>query len=287
MFTVFEAINHFFLEKIKNCTNFRLNYKTIEMSNQYNQQPPNAYPPLNDDKNVNPIGFKGYNTSTQPAPPSYDYGIEQNQFYPSTAAISPNNDGTPGSQLNFTFSDAKIRHAFIRKVYVILTAQLSITVGFIALFLFCEPVQTWFSASQNQWLLWVIVALTFVIIIVLACCDGVRRQHPLNLIILFVFTILESVLLGAISATYNTNSVILAAGITVFVVVGITIFSFQTKYDFTGMGIYLFVFLLVLFGFGILAAIIRSQILTIVYASIGAVIFSFYIVFDTQLMMGE
>ena len=38
--------------------------------------------------------------------------------------------------------------------------------------------------------------------------------------------------------------------------------------------------------FGIFAGIFRTDILNVVYASLGAVIFSIYIVVDTQMMMG-
>ena len=69
-------------------------------------------------------------------------------------------------------------------------------------------------------------------------------------------------------------------------VIGLTLFAFQTKYDFTGMGTYLFVFVLILMVFGLVAAIIRSNIMSIVYAALGAGLFSMYLVFDTQLMMG-
>jgi protein lifeguard len=109
----------------------------------------------------------------------------------------------------------------------------------------------------------------------------------LNLILLGIFTIAESILLGAISASYKVDTVLIAVGITAVVVVGLTIFSFQTKIDFTGLGTYLFVAFLVLFAFSILALIIRSKILNIVYAALGAGLFSMYLVFDTQLMMGK
>ena len=48
----------------------------------------------------------------------------------------------------------------------------------------------------------------------------------------------------------------------------------------------MFVFLLVLMGFGFLCIIIRNHIMDIVYAALGTCIFSFYLVFDTQLMLG-
>jgi protein lifeguard len=48
----------------------------------------------------------------------------------------------------------------------------------------------------------------------------------------------------------------------------------------------LFVVLIVVICFGILCAFVRSYYLRMIYASLGAIVFSLYLVFDTQLMMG-
>jgi FtsH-binding integral membrane protein len=52
------------------------------------------------------------------------------------------------------------------------------------------------------------------------------------------------------------------------------------------MGGILFVGLLILMIFGIVAIFIPGRILTLVYASLGALLFCFYLVYDIQLMMG-
>jgi len=183
-----------------------------------------------------------------------------------------------------TFSDTKIRHAFIRKVYSIVSFQLLITIAFIAVIIYVPPLKGFFYS--NNWILWLLLAGTVVVMLVLACCESVARSYPLNMILLLVFTLMEGLLVGCISSVYKTDTVLIAAGITFFVVVGLTLFSFQTKIDFTGFGTYLFVFGLVLFGFGIFSIIFRSQIMSIVYAALGAGLFSMYLVFDTQLIMG-
>ncbi|RNA43099.1 lifeguard 1-like, partial [Brachionus plicatilis] len=166
----------------------------------------------------------------------------------------------------------------------IVTLQLLITVAITALFVFLKPVKIFFYS--NSWILWVALGCTLAIMIVLVCCESVSRKYPINIILLMVFTVFESILVGAISAVYSINTVFIALGITSVVVIALTIFAFQTKIDFTGYGIYLFVFAIVLFVFGIVAAILRSQILNILYAALGAGLFSFYLVFDTQLMLG-
>lgn len=52
------------------------------------------------------------------------------------------------------------------------------------------------------------------------------------------------------------------------------------------MGGFVLVSLTVLLIFGILAAIWSNQIVNMVYACLGVLLFSFYLVFDTQLMVG-
>lgn len=138
----------------------------------------------------------------------------------------------------------------------------------------------------HSWLMIVAMVLTFVLLIVLACCPNVRRNYPTNMILLGLFTLLEAFMLGVISSHYDTDAVLMAAGITAVVSLGLTIFAFQTKWDFTMFGGILFVFIIVLFCFGLLCAIIRNRYATLAYASLGALVFAAYLVFDTQLMMG-
>jgi FtsH-binding integral membrane protein len=78
----------------------------------------------------------------------------------------------------------------------------------------------------------------------------------------------------------------MAAGICAAVCFGLTMFAFQTKWDFTILGGGLFVALIVLIVFGIFAMIFPGRIMILVYASFGALLFCLYLVYDTQLMMG-
>jgi FtsH-binding integral membrane protein len=195
-------------------------------------------------------------------------------------AVDDFNDSTN----RFAFTEKSIRLGFIRKVYSILLCQLIVTIGFICLFLYVEPVRAY--SHQNVWLWAVAMALTLVCIIALACCPDVRRTFPTNMIFLGIFTLCESFLLGSVASYYKADAVLIAAGITAVVALGLTIFAFQTKWDFTMCSGGLFVFLIILLCFGFLCAIIQNHILNIFYASLGALVFSMYIVFDTQMMMG-
>lgn len=72
--------------------------------------------------------------------------------------------------------------------------------------------------------------------IALACCESVRRNSPMNFIFLALFTVAESFMLGCTSAHYDPDIVLMAVGITGAVCLGLTIFAFQSKWDFTVMG---------------------------------------------------
>lgn len=162
--------------------------------------------------------------------------------------------------------------------------QLSITMGFIGLL--CYEPNTKRFVQQTPSLFFVAVGIMVVSLIILLCCGEVRRKSPMNYITLFIFTIAEGFLLGVSASRYDPDAVLIAVGITAVVCLSLTLFAFQTKYDFTVMGGILLVAVIILILFGIMSIFIRSKILHLVYASLGALIFSVYLVYDTQMMMG-
>lgn len=125
------------------------------------------------------------------------------------------------------------------------------------------------------------------LVLVMSCWEQARRQHPLNLIFLFLFTACESVLVATISSFYNTDIVLMAAGLTVGITVCLSLYAMQTKRDFTAAGGILFSLLFALIGAGILSIFIHSKVMNIAIAGIGAAVFACYIVFDVQLMIGS
>lgn len=193
--------------------------------------------------------------------------------------------GEDGEVKGFDFNDQSIRKGFIRKVYSILMCQLLVSMGFISLFLFHEKTRLY--VAHNQWLFWLAFAVVIVTMISMACCSSVRRTAPMNFIFLAIFTGAESFLLGVISSVYQAKEVMMAVGITAAVCLALTIFAFQTRWDFTVMGGFLLCATVVLMLFGLIAIFIpKNNVVTLVYASIGALLFSLYLVYDTQLMMG-
>ncbi|CAG7838614.1 unnamed protein product [Allacma fusca] len=164
--------------------------------------------------------------------------------------------------------------------------QLLITSGFIALFIFNEPLRLW--VKNNGMVLLGALILSLVLVLIIVCSERARRKFPLNFFVLFAFTIVEGFLVGVVSSVYDTNSVLLAAAITTVICFSLTIFAFQTKIDFTGLGPYLFVAMIILFIFGLASVFLSKWIpgAQIIYSCLGALLFSIYLIYDTQLIIG-
>lgn len=193
----------------------------------------------------------------------------------------------PESQVEIrgmSFSEESIRKGFIRKVYLILTGQLAITMGFIALFVYHEPAKIW--TLQNPWIAITSFITMFAVLIIMACCGEMRRRTPHNFIFLGIFTVAQGLMLGIFTIQYDANEVFMAVGITCVICFSLTLFSLQTKWDFTMMGGFLFVGLIIVFLFGIIVSFFPGSVASSVYSACGALLFSLYLVYDTQIMMG-
>uniref|UniRef100_A0A4W4F2K9 Glutamate receptor, ionotropic, N-methyl D-aspartate-associated protein 1b (glutamate binding) n=1 Tax=Electrophorus electricus TaxID=8005 RepID=A0A4W4F2K9_ELEEL len=183
------------------------------------------------------------------------------------------------------FDDKSVRRAFVRKVFLVLTVQLTVTFSFVALFTFNTNIKAF--VRQNSWTYWVSYLIFIIPLISISCCGEFRRKHPWNMVALSILTLSMSYMTGMIASFYDTYTVIMAVGITVVVCFTVVVFSLQSKYDFTSCVGVLFVCMIVLFVFGILCIFIRNNILQIVYASLGALIFTCFLAVDTQLLLGN
>jgi len=203
-----------------------------------------------------------------------------------------------------SFSTKEIRAKFVRKVYATLLIQLLITLGFIAVFVFTPTIKDFYCTdtytdgaivhclrpSQNGFIMYIVsYVIFFVTYFTIMCCKSVRRKSPGNMIALAVFTLSLSIWVASISVYHDAYWVLMAVGITAALCLGLTLFACQTRWDFTGMGIYLFAASMVLFLFGIMAIIFWARdypIIHTVYSALLALLFSGFLIYDTQQILG-
>lgn len=113
-----------------------------------------------------------------------------------------------------------------------------------------------------------------------------RKSYPSNLLFLSAFTITEAYSISVVTSFYDARVIVQALVLTLGMFVALTLFACQTKYDFSQWQSYLFggLWFLILFGF-VAMFLPFSSIMETVYGVLGALIFSGYILFDTQMIM--
>jgi protein lifeguard len=178
---------------------------------------------------------------------------------------------------------SQIRMGFIRKVYGILSAQLLITVGFVGLGFLPEVNKFMY---QNIGLFYGAMFLNLMIILSMVCVPSLFRSVPTNYILLFIWTICEGYMVATVTSFNPPEIVLMAAALTAAVSVGLTVYAWTTKTDFTFLGGFLFVLTFVMFMWGILILIFGYFLYTL-YCLFGVLLFSIYLIFDTQLILGR
>ncbi|KAM3853977.1 protein lifeguard 3-like [Vipera latastei] len=258
---------------------------------------PSAPPSYEDRNPLYPPPGGGY-PGAYPQPPPYSSGHPQPGGYPHPGGYPQPFPPVPVAPMTYVgdsdfhvadWDDKKVRHTFIRKVYSIISVQLLVTVGIIAIFTFVEPVSGF--VRRNVAVYYASYAVFLVTYLVLVCCEGPRRRFPWNLILLFIFTLAMGFMTGTIASMYSTKAVLIALLITAIVSIIVTIFCFQTKVDFTSCTGLFCVLGVVVMVTGIITAIVLSfkyvPWLHMLYASIGAIAFTLFLAYDTQLVLGN
>nr|XP_057940418.1 protein lifeguard 2-like isoform X7 [Doryrhamphus excisus]XP_057940419.1 protein lifeguard 2-like isoform X7 [Doryrhamphus excisus] len=108
---------------------------------------------------------------------------------------------------------------------------------------------------------------------------------------LLLFSVYSRYIVYCRQSFYNTKSVMICLGITTAVCLLVTILSFQTKVDVTSYQGVLLIFCMVMFISGLVLAAVLPFLyvpwLDTTYAVLGAILFTMFLAFDTQLLMGN
>ncbi len=131
---------------------------------------------------------------------------------------------------------------------------------------------------------WGLVILEFVLLFALF---AVKNKPGINLAVLFGFTFMTGLtitplLSGILMMPAGASIVAQAFLMTSVAFGGISLFAMTTKKDFSGMGKMLFIALIILVVGSISNIFFQSPLLQLGIASIGALLFSAFILYDTQ-----
>ncbi|XP_011090832.1 BI1-like protein [Sesamum indicum] len=175
----------------------------------------------------------------------------------------------------------QLRWGFIRKVYGILSAQILVTTAVSAVTVLYAPVNDLLRSSPG-----LLLFLVFTPFILLWPLHVYQQKHPLNFVFLGLFTVSLSLTVGMTCANTEGRIVLEALILTSAVVSALTGYTFwaaKKGKDFSFLGPILFtsLFILVLTSF-IQVFCPLGPTSVAIYGAIGAIIFSGYIVYDTD-----
>ncbi|KAI9139601.1 inhibitor of apoptosis-promoting Bax1-domain-containing protein [Paraphysoderma sedebokerense] len=170
-----------------------------------------------------------------------------------------------------------VRMRFIRRVYAILGAQLALTTGITALF--------YFENTLHQWVLsnyWIVFTSWIVGLVCIIALSFLRKKKPLNWLLLFLFTLCFSVAVAVTVSFYDSRTVFQAVIITFAIFVILQLYTIQSRVDFSGAWPFLYAATWALIFTAIIQAFLPySSFIQALIAFVGAVVFSFWIIFDT------
>lgn len=169
----------------------------------------------------------------------------------------------------------------MRKVYAILTVQLIVTAIFSSISFWNDSFREWIQT--NTWMLFIAIfgSLGF-----LGLTFWKRHSYPMNLIFLSGFTLVEAYTVAIVTSFYQYKIVLEAVIITGLLFAGLTLFAVQTKYDFSSWHSYLYGALWFVFMFGFVSMFFpHDGWVQLAYSGAAALLFSAYILFDTQMIM--
>ncbi|XP_057966189.1 BI1-like protein [Malania oleifera] len=175
----------------------------------------------------------------------------------------------------------QLRWGFIRKVYGILSAQIVLTTIVSSATVLYSPLNDLLRGNSS-----LLIFLMFFPLILLWPLYVYQQKHPLNLVLLGLFTACLSLTVGVSCANTDGRIVLEALILTSAVVSALTGYTFWASKkgkDFSYLGPILFSCLIVLIVTGFIQMFFPLGPTSIaIYGGISAMIFSGYIVYDTD-----
>ena len=175
------------------------------------------------------------------------------------------------------YGDKKL--SFLRKVYMTLSFQLMVTCSICAVCMYINDVRDYIL--DNIYLFWVGFVSSIIVLICLYC---IQSKYPCNFIMLTIWTLIESYLVGVICGLYVSigaqNTILQAFILTIVAFIGLTIFTLQSKINFTFLRAGLFISLWILICWGIFNIIFGPQLIFL-WSLFGCIVFCLFIIFDT------
>jgi len=232
----------------------------------------------------------GYRRGASPSPPHFSYPYIAGEKHTSIRRARADETYSPVQPGELTdaervyvlqqFERPEVRQRFITRVYFLVLTQV-VFVTMLVCAMRKMPALVYRLSSNAP----IIFMVTSAPMLWLSSRQRARKA-PQNYVALFLFTALMGLALGAATAFLPADLLLRAGGTTVLAMVGLTVYALRTSRDFTMRGGLLLAGLFALFGLALVQVFLGGALVNSIKTYLGVVVFSAYIVYDTQLMVG-
>ncbi|KAI6693295.1 hypothetical protein NL676_021005 [Syzygium grande] len=178
----------------------------------------------------------------------------------------------------------QLRWAFIRKVYAIILAQLLLTAGVASAIFLTKPMRHFVAKTKLGFAIYIVV-LVLPLILICPLREN-HKRHPLNFVLLGLFTVTMAFGLGFSCAFMKEKIILEAAILTSVVIVALTLYTFwavKRGRDFSFLGPFLFASLLVILVFALVQIFFPlGKLPLMIFGCLVSIIFAGFIVYDTN-----
>ena len=221
-------------------------------------------------------------------PKEKDFQQKEDGYPVEVKSNEVSNHSDEGDEVSDVQIQMAVRAGFIRKVYGILSIQLLITFGLVFL---CQikPIKAFIMknpAFSGNLIIFSSFMFLF-LFLCLACCRGLSRKVPYNYLFLSAITLCEGIACAIASSIYSFQIVALALLLTIVATLSITFYACTTKRDFSTWRVGLYAIFMQIITFGMIAVLFKIRALYAFYTFGMTIMVGFYLVYDTQLIMGK
>ncbi|KAJ1606418.1 transmembrane domain-containing protein [Cryptosporidium canis] len=210
----------------------------------------------------------------------------------STPEVEANirNGGFDLESQEFDSFSKSIRHGFIRRVYMLISLQVLFDLAMSFMVLYIPQLRLFVSKNLQviHILAFVSALISSLLLFVLYNYSNTLQSHSSKMALFCLVTISEAVLLSLLSLMVRTKYLLMALSITSVVVISLTVFSFQTKYDFTSYHSFIFFGTIAFSVFSFIYMFFPTvRIIELIVSPLAVLFFSFGLVYATQSVIGE
>ena len=167
------------------------------------------------------------------------------------------------------------RMAFLRKIYALLSLSIFVAAG-VAFTVTTD--EAMFSMVTNNYILFIVLEIVAIIV-----CFAAKKKQNLALFALFAFTALTGATISPVLMRYTGGTITQAASLTGIIFVGLSMYTINSKKDFSFMGgMLVTVLLVVIVGSLMNVFIFQSSLMSFGISSVAVILFSGFIVYDTS-----